>query len=74
MLALAYKRIEGEVTPSALRHMPRDQAEHGLRFAGERRWGREGGDWGRRGLGGEGGGSGSPSGWQYLKGICWMAS
>ncbi len=34
VLAMACKRIEGEVTPSALRHMPRDQAEHGLRFAG----------------------------------------
>ncbi|GAB4817890.1 hypothetical protein N2152v2_004936 [Parachlorella kessleri] len=34
VLALAYKRVEGEVTPSVLRHMPRDQAEHGLMFAG----------------------------------------
>jgi cation-transporting ATPase 13A1 len=34
VLALAYKQLPGELTPSELRHLPRDEAESGLRFAG----------------------------------------
>jgi manganese-transporting P-type ATPase len=35
VLALGCKRLSGEMTPSAMRHLPRDQAESGLEFAGE---------------------------------------
>lgn len=34
VLALAYKQLPGEMTPSELRHLPRDHAESGLLFAG----------------------------------------
>ena len=34
VLALAYKRLPNDLTPSSLRHMPRDEAESGLDFAG----------------------------------------
>lgn len=34
MLALAYKPLPSDLTPSALRHIPRDEAESDLTFAG----------------------------------------
>lgn len=34
MLALAYKQLPAEMTPSELRHLPRDRAESELQFAG----------------------------------------
>ncbi|KAL4532436.1 hypothetical protein Ndes2526B_g08333 [Nannochloris sp. 'desiccata'] len=34
VLALAYKKLPDEMTPSALRHTPRDEAESNLDFAG----------------------------------------
>lgn len=34
VLALAYKQLPAEMTPSELRHLPRDSAESGLQFAG----------------------------------------
>ncbi len=34
MLALAYKQLPAEMTPSELRHLPRDHAESELQFAG----------------------------------------
>lgn len=34
MLALAYKQLDNLMTPSELRHLPRDSAESQLTFAG----------------------------------------
>ena len=34
MLAIACKQLPGEMTPSELRHLPRDAAESGLTFMG----------------------------------------
>lgn len=34
VLALAYKELPAGMTPSELRHLPRDEAESGLQFAG----------------------------------------
>lgn len=36
MLALAYKQLDNLMTPSELRHLPRDSAESQLTFAGGR--------------------------------------
>ena len=35
MLAMAYKQLPDSMTPSELRHLPRGEAESGLRFAGK---------------------------------------
>jgi hypothetical protein len=35
VLAMAYKQLPDSMTPSELRHLPRGEAESGLRFAGK---------------------------------------
>ena len=45
VLAMAYKQLPDSMTPSELRHLPRGEAESGLRFAGKQAGGRAGGCW-----------------------------